>query len=162
MDSAGFTKYQAEQKELAVFLSPRGGEKFAKATAENIGRQLAIVWHGRYVNFFEEASAELGRKCGLTYEIMQREGIAAPIAQLHIDYYHPLRLSEICTIQASLIWSEASRLNIEYLISGENGSCACCGYTVQMFVHSTGEVCLLSPDILVKCRTNWQNGMFHG
>ena len=123
---------------------------------------LAIVWHGRYVNFFEEASAELGRKCGLTYETMQREGIAAPIAQLHIDYYHPLRLSEICTIQASLIWSEASRLNIEYLISGENGSCACCGYTVQMFVHSTGEVCLLSPDILVKCRANWQNGMFHG
>ena len=123
---------------------------------------LAIVWHGRYVNFFEEASAELGRKCGLTYEIMQREGIAAPIAQLHIDYYHPLRLSEICTIQASLIWSEASRLNIEYLISVENGSCACCGYTVQMFVTAeTREVCILSPDILVKCRTNWQNGMFH-
>jgi preprotein translocase subunit SecD len=49
VDSAGFTQYQSEQKELAVFLSPRGGDKFAEATAKNIGRQLAIVWHGRVI-----------------------------------------------------------------------------------------------------------------
>ena len=25
---------------------------------------LAIVWHGRYAGYFEEASSELGRRCG--------------------------------------------------------------------------------------------------
>lgn len=50
VDSAGFSAYQSEQKELAVFLNPRGGEKFAKATRENIGRQLAIVWQHRILS----------------------------------------------------------------------------------------------------------------
>ena len=29
---------------------------------------MAIVWHGRYPLFFEEASEELGRRCGLSYK----------------------------------------------------------------------------------------------
>ena len=29
---------------------------------------MGIAWHGRYVAFFEEGSAELGRRCGLSYE----------------------------------------------------------------------------------------------
>ena len=50
VDSAGFSQYGSDQKELSVFLSPRGGEKFAAATAQNIGRQLAIVWRGRVIS----------------------------------------------------------------------------------------------------------------
>ena len=29
---------------------------------------LAIAWHGRYLQFFEDAHTELMRKVGLTYE----------------------------------------------------------------------------------------------
>ncbi|HMP82256.1 MAG TPA: hypothetical protein PKA41_06050 [Verrucomicrobiota bacterium] len=47
VDSAGFTSYQTSQMEIAVFLNPPGREKFAAATANNIGRQLAIVWNGK-------------------------------------------------------------------------------------------------------------------
>jgi tRNA A-37 threonylcarbamoyl transferase component Bud32 len=50
VDSAGFATYQSAQKELAVFLNPRGGEQFAKATRENVGRRLAIVWQGRVIS----------------------------------------------------------------------------------------------------------------
>jgi hypothetical protein len=66
VDSAGFTQYQAEQKELAVFLNPRGGEKFARATAENIGRQLAIVWHGRVLSAPVVRAAITGRRMNIT------------------------------------------------------------------------------------------------
>jgi serine/threonine protein kinase len=50
VDSAGFSQYQSEQKSLEIFLSPRGREKFAQATAQNIGRQLAIVWRGKVIS----------------------------------------------------------------------------------------------------------------
>jgi hypothetical protein len=49
VDSAGFSQYQADEKELVVFFNPRGGEKFAEATAKNIGRKLAIVWRGKVI-----------------------------------------------------------------------------------------------------------------
>jgi serine/threonine protein kinase len=47
VSSAGFSQYQGEQKMLEVFLDPQGNEKYAKATRENVGRQLAIVWRGK-------------------------------------------------------------------------------------------------------------------
>jgi acyl-CoA thioester hydrolase len=123
---------------------------------------LAIVWHGRYAGFFEKASEALGRKIGLSYHSMYAAGVSAPLAQLHIDYHRPLKLSEVCSIRASVIWTEASRLNIEYVILKEDCTVACTGYTVQMFVDSgSGEVCILSPDLLVECRNNWRRGDFN-
>ncbi|OGV37401.1 MAG: hypothetical protein A2020_15090 [Lentisphaerae bacterium GWF2_45_14] len=124
---------------------------------------LSIVWYGRYAAFFEEASAELGRKIGLSYEAMRDAGVIAPIAQLHIDYHSPLALSEICTVTASIIWTEASRLNIEYSIDKEDGILASSGYTVQMFINTeTNEVCLLPPPLFIDCCDKWKNGLFHG
>lgn len=124
---------------------------------------LAIAWHGRYVSFFEEAAAELGRKIGLTYEAMYEAGIAAPVAQLHIDYHRPLRLNDLFTIQASLIWSEAARLNTQFAITTEDGLCACTGYTVQMFVETkTGNVCIFPPPLLMILRDKWLLGDFYG
>jgi biopolymer transport protein ExbD len=66
VDSAGFSQYQGDAKELAVFFSPRGGEKFARATAENIGRQLAIVWRGRVLSAPVVRAAITGRRVSLT------------------------------------------------------------------------------------------------
>jgi len=66
VDSAGFTKYQSDQKELSVFLSPRGGEQFAAVTAKNIGRRLAIVWHGRVIAAPVVQSAITGRRVSIS------------------------------------------------------------------------------------------------
>ena len=49
VESAGFSKYQSEQKTLELILSPRGREKFAQATANNVGRQLAVIWRGKVI-----------------------------------------------------------------------------------------------------------------
>ena len=75
---------------------------------------MAIVWHGRYPLFFEEASEELGRRCGISYKEFFEAGVRAPVVELHIDYFQPLFLDEEFTIRASLIWHEGSRLNTEY------------------------------------------------
>lgn len=123
---------------------------------------LAIAWHGRYASFFEEAAAELGRKCGLTYESMYKAGIAAPIAQLHIDYHRPLHLNEQFTVQASFIWCDAAKLNTQFAITAEDGLCACTGYTVQMFVEAkTTNVCIFPPPLLTVFRDKWLAGEFY-
>ena len=66
VESAGFTKYQSDQKELVVFLSPLGGQKFAKATTTNIGRQLAIIWHGRVISAPVIRAAITGRRVNIS------------------------------------------------------------------------------------------------
>lgn len=123
---------------------------------------LAIVWHGRYPSFFEEGSEELGRLCGMSYRDFYEAGLRAPIAKLHIDYFKPLQLAEEFTIRTALIWNDASRLNTEYYLLKDDGSIATSGYTVQVFTYaSSGDVCMVSPQILQKCRERWKAGEFN-
>jgi acyl-CoA thioester hydrolase len=120
---------------------------------------MGIAWHGRYVAFFEEASAELGRRCGLSYEEFAEANLRAPIVQLHIDYHLPLLLDEEFTVEVSGIWSEGARLNTEYAAIRSDGRIAATAYTVQMLIDGeSGEACLTSPELLERCRERWKAG----
>jgi len=120
---------------------------------------MGIVWFGRYPVFLEEGSAELGRRCGLSYKDFVDANLAAPIAQLHIDYHQPLVLDELFTVTATLVWSEGARLNTEYSLVKEDGRIAATAYSVQMFIGGlSGEPCLTSPELLERCRERWRAG----
>lgn len=123
---------------------------------------MGIVWYGRYPVYFEEAAEELGRLCGLSYKDFYETGLRAPIVELHLDYYQSLRLDEDFTIRASLIWHEGSRLNTEFGLYKLDGSLATAGYTVQLLTEAeSGEVCIVSPELLERCRRRWKTGEFH-
>lgn len=124
---------------------------------------MAVVWHGHYAVLFEEASTELRRRCGLGYGDFFAAGIRAPIAQLHVDYHQPLFLDELATVKASMIWTEAARLNIEYEITREDGTLAATGYTVQLFAEAeSGLPCFTMPPLLAACQARWRNGELAG
>jgi acyl-CoA thioester hydrolase len=123
---------------------------------------MAIAWHGRYPLYFEEASEELGRRCGLSYRDFFEAGLRAPIVDLHIDYFQPLYLDEEFSIRASLIWHEGARLNTEFQLIKPDGSVATSGYTVQLFTdHRTGEACIISPPLIDDVRRRWKAGEFN-
>jgi acyl-CoA thioester hydrolase len=122
---------------------------------------MGIVWYGRYAIFFEEAQAELARRCGLGYQDFYNANLRAPIVQFHVDYYQPLYLDEEFSVKASLAWSEGAKLCMEYEIIKNDASIATRGYTVQMFVDSvTKEPYAVSPELLEKLRKRWKDGEF--
>ncbi len=122
---------------------------------------MGIVWYGRYPLYFEDASQELGRRCGLSYHDFYAANIRAPIAQFHIDYYQPLRLDEEFTVKASMPWCEGAKLLIEYEIKKAEGALVTAAYTVQMFTDShTGEAFVVTPELLVRVRRRWLAGEF--
>ena len=122
---------------------------------------MGVVWHGRYSTFFEEAAAEIGRRCGMSYRDFYEAKLRAPIVEFHIDYYKPIFLDEEFTIRAVLIWHEGSRMNTEFHLLKQDGSLAASGYTVQLFVDADSwEVCIISPDLLERCRKKWKAGEF--
>jgi len=122
---------------------------------------MGVLWHGRYPAFFEMAAAELHRQCGLGYKDFHLARIAAPIVRLQADYLVPVFLDEEVTIQATLHWSEAARLNTEYAIIKPDGVTAAKGYTIQLFVCSkTLGMLIASPEIWTTCRRRWMAGEF--
>ena len=122
---------------------------------------MGILWHGRYAKYFEEGSAEAGRRYGLSYKDFYEAGLRAPIVQMHVDYHLPLTLDEVCMIKASMIWNEGARINIEYTIIKEDGQVAATGYTVQMFIDAESqEPLIVTPSLLGKCRKKWIKGEY--
>lgn len=121
---------------------------------------IAITWHGRYADYFEDAATELRRACGLTYEAFRDSGVRAPIVQFHVDYHCPLLLDELVTVTATLVWSEAARLNTEYEILKPDSTVAATGYSVQMLTDTAGEPCLAPPPLLLRCQERWRGGEF--
>lgn len=122
---------------------------------------MGIVWYGRYSLYFEEASQELGRKCGLSYQDFYTANLRAPIVQFHVDYYQPLHLDEEFTVRAYAPWCEGAKLLIEYEIRKLDGTLVTTAYTVQMFIDSSSEeVYIATPRLLENVRQRWIRGEF--
>ena len=141
---------------------PPLGVRIKRRVSFNETDVMGIVWHGNYPRYFEEASAELGRKCGLSYHDYGHAKVYAPIVQLHVDYHGPVVLEESIEVEARYIWSEGAKMNTEFFIYKADGSIAVTGYTIQMFVDaSSREPLLASPEIVEKCRQRWRAGEFN-
>ncbi|NLW48180.1 MAG: acyl-CoA thioesterase [Firmicutes bacterium] len=116
---------------------------------------LGIVWHGRYLSYFEQGRNEWGRKFSFTYQDMYRNGFAMPIVQLHIDHFHPLRYDELMRIKTKSHWTEAAKMNFSYEIYAENRLLAAKGYTVQIYTDLESNPMLLRPDFAEKFIQKW-------
>ena len=120
---------------------------------------MTVAWNGNYLKFFELAHTELFNRLGLTFDAYKAANLAAPIVQLHVDYFTPLFLNELFTVQASLVWSDGARLNVEYKITHADGTIAATGYTVQMFVDIAARAPLMIvPDLYAALLKNWRAG----
>ena len=147
-----FEQFPGEPAPLSVTVSHR--VRFSEVDA------MAIVWHGRYLEFFEKAHTELMRRAGLEYPAYRERNLAAPVVQSHVDYFRPLRLDEVIAIEARLFWCEGARLNVAYRITGADGATAASGFTVQMFVDgATRAPCMVEPDLIAEVKERWRKGL---
>jgi acyl-CoA thioester hydrolase len=119
---------------------------------------LGIVWHGRYPSYFEDGRVLLGEKYGLGYMDLYNQGIVSPIKQMHVDYQLPLRFGDPFTIEAILHWSDAVRLNHEFILRNAEGAVTTTGYTVQLMMDQEDNVLMVPPPFYDEFRQRWQAG----
>ena len=119
---------------------------------------MGIVWHGRYPGYFEDARVALGDAYGIGYMDFYNNGILAPIKQLHVDHFIPLHFQEQFSIEAVLHWSDAMRINFEFIIRNHKQQVAAGGYTVQMMLDCEQNILLLAPPFYEAFRARWKAG----
>ena len=119
---------------------------------------IGIVWHGRYPGYFEEGRVALGNKYGVGYSDFIRNKLPVPIRQLGVDYLEPLFFENEIEIEAILHWSEAARINYEYIIRRDE-KVVCTGYTVQLMLDESFELLLSPPPFYVDFMEKWKKGL---
>jgi len=124
---------------------------------------MGVVWHGRYPEYFEDGRCAVGRAYGLDYEDFFREEIKAPIVNLEVEYRHPLVLGNVFRVETSLLWTEAVRLNYEYVLRREvDGREVARGRTVQLLLDVANNLLFVWPEYFIRIREAWRRGELRG
>ena len=105
------------------------------------------VWHGSYVTYFEDGRESFGRHYpGIGYADMQREGIYAPLYDLHVKYCAPLRMDDVAVVHTRYVCRPGARLDYEYKVYRESDGTLCAeGSTVQLFIDAEGHLMVDKP-----------------
>ena len=119
---------------------------------------LRIAWHGHFISYFEDARVAVGEKYGIGYMDLYEQGILAPVKTAHADYIHPLRFMEKVTIEGQLHYSEASRINYQFIIRNSENILAARGYTIQMMVNTDYKLYLTQPAYYKAFCERWKAG----
>ncbi|MBC7387927.1 MAG: acyl-CoA thioesterase [Opitutaceae bacterium] len=113
----------------------------------NEADMLQIVWHGHYVNYFEEGRQAFGEKYGLGYLQVYEKGFSIPIVKLNVDYKRPLKFGDTAIVEAVYVPSDAAKLIFKYTIKRKGfEEIVATGETTQVFLSTKGELSLIVPD----------------
>lgn len=115
---------------------------------------LRIVWHGHYIQYFEDAREAFGQQFGIDYETIHRQGFTAPVVHLDCDYKKPLVYGDTVTVQCAFVPSPAAKMIFRYRIIRENELIAE-AETTQVFLDSNGVLQLYAPEFF----TRWKQEM---
>ncbi|ADH85812.1 acyl-CoA thioesterase [Desulfurivibrio alkaliphilus] len=119
---------------------------------------MGIVWHGRYVSYFEDGRVALGDRYGLGYRDFIRRGVRAPLVRLHIDYHAPLYFDDTMEITACMHWNEAMRLDYSFRIEGPESRLVARGYSMQLLTDGDNNLLLSPPDWIEEFKEQWRRG----
>ena len=112
---------------------------------------MGVVWHGNYVNYFEQARSALLAKIGLTYTDMQQRGHYWPVVKLRCKYIKSATLNQRLAITAELK-DYTNSLTMSFIIrDAESGDILTKGETMQMAVDvRTGSTSIVNPDYFIE------------
>lgn len=66
-----------------------------------------VVYHARYLGFFERGRTEFFRERGLSVHALHEQGSIFPVVRMEIDFRSPARLDDLVRVETKLI--EAGR-----------------------------------------------------
>lgn len=106
---------------------------------------LGIVWHGNYIQYFEDGREAFGRTHGISYLDQKAEGFTSPIVKSNCEHKLPLKYGDVATIKTTFVNAAAAKMIFKYQIFDPQDRLVCTGETTQVFLDQNGELCLTNP-----------------
>lgn len=114
---------------------------------------LRIVWHGRYLEYLEDAREAFGHEFGLEYMYMYDQGFLAPMYDIKMKYLMPATTDDTLLVTITYRPARGAKLIFDYEIRREaDNALLFMAETTQLFTTHEGEFVLSCPDFL----TEWK------
>ena len=110
----------------------------------------------QYIKYFEEGREAFGRKYGLSYLDVQREGYATPIVKSLCEHKKMVQYGEQLRVETQYMLTSVAKLVFRYFLYNEADELVCTGETVQVFTSlADNSLALYPPPFYEK----WKNKM---
>ncbi|AUH01541.1 tol-pal system-associated acyl-CoA thioesterase [Prodigiosinella confusarubida] len=81
-----------------------------------------VVYHARYVAFYERARTEMLRKHGFHQQSLLEEHIAFAVRKIAVEYLVPARLDDLLEVQSEIVLIRGASLTFAQRILNSHGS----------------------------------------
>jgi len=108
-----------------------------------------VVWHGRYLAWFEEARNDLARAYGFTPSAMAVEGYQLPVRDLSMTFRRPARLEDEVLVAVRHRPTDKAVLDFDYrVVKADDRELLVTGRTRQVVTRGQGELLLSYPAVI--------------
>jgi acyl-CoA thioester hydrolase len=103
--------------------------------------QMKVVYHGKYLEYFEVGRAALIRSLGLPYSELETRGIFLPVIEAFAKFRKPARYDDLLSIEANVPELPKATLKIDYQVFRNHEKEPLVeGYTIHSFLNvATGK-----------------------
>jgi len=107
---------------------------------------LGVVWHGNYIQYFEDGREAFGEKYGIRYLDIYEHDIVAPLVDIKCEYLSPLRYGDKAIVETTFINNPAAKIVFEYVIyQASDNKIVARGSSTQAFLTTKGEFQITVP-----------------
>lgn len=118
---------------------------------------MAVVWHGHYVQFFEDGRERWGKEFGLTYLDVYNNNFFTPIVSMHCEHFNPLQYGDTAIIETTFVDTPAAKVFFDYKIYRKrDGLLSASGETTQVFLDTNRELYIAMPAFYEEWKKKWE------
>ncbi len=96
--------------------------------------KMGIVYHGNYAQFFEMGRVEWLRNIGLSYKIMEDNGVMLPVVKLEMNYKRPAYYDDKLTVRTIFKQMSGVKIEFDYEVYNEKQELLTTAYSMLVFV----------------------------
>jgi acyl-CoA thioester hydrolase len=109
---------------------------------------MGVVYHGNYIPYFEIGRVEWLRNKGVSYKMMEENGIALPIVSMQINYKKPAHYDELLTIKTTFKSQTSVKIEFECEIFNEASDLLTTANFILVFVSLNTGRPISPPDYI--------------
>ena len=104
--------------------------------------QMQIVYHAKYLEYFEQGRSDLLRSVGLPYPRIESLGYRLPVTEAYARFVRPAKYDDLLAVETVMREAPLARIRIDYEIRpAAGGELLVTGHTCHTFIETrTGKV----------------------
>ncbi|MEQ8766753.1 MAG: thioesterase family protein [Planctomycetota bacterium] len=108
--------------------------------------QMGVVYHAKYLHYFEMGRTEALRDAGLRYRDLEDAGLMLTVTEVGVRYHASARYDDLLTIRSRVTGLGKARIRFDYEIFDE-GRLLVTGHTVLASIDRDGRPKRLPVDV---------------